>query len=207
MSKGKFIVFEGLDGSGKTTQIKLLEKHLAEMGRRVFLTAEPTVSLSGGMLRDALSGLSKKTPTEMAAMFVLDRIFHNVNPISGINKMLDYGYDVICDRYYYSSLAYQGSETDFGWVRDMNLNCPDIRHPDLCVFIDLDPEVCVERIAAGRTTTEIYEKKEILETFRRKYLEIFDLTGDRIAVVDGGGTADEVADRVASAVDELFSKN
>ena len=60
MSKGKFIVFEGLDGSGKTTQIKLLEKHLADKGRRVFLTAEPTVSLSGGMLRDALAGLSKK---------------------------------------------------------------------------------------------------------------------------------------------------
>jgi len=207
MPKGRFIVFEGLDGSGKTTQIKLLEKRLTDMGRRVFLTAEPTVSLSGGMLRDALSGVTKKTPSEMAAMFVLDRIFHNVNPVSGINKMLEYGYDVICDRYYYSSLAYQGSETDFGWVRDMNLNCPDIRRPDLCIFIDLDPAVCVERIAAGRTTTEIYEKREILETFRRKYLEIFEDTGDRVAVVDGNGNAEEVAERVASAVSELFEKN
>lgn len=207
MSKGKFIVFEGLDGSGKTTQIKLLEKHLQGLGRRVFLTAEPTVSISGGMLRDALSGVTKKTPSEMASMFVLDRIFHNVNPVSGINKMLEYGYDVICDRYYYSSLAYQGSETDYCWVRDMNLNCPDIRHPDLCIFIDLDPAECVERIAAGRTTVEIYEKREILETFRRKYLEIFDDTGDRVAIIDGNGSAEEVAGRVASATDELFEKN
>ena len=98
--RGRFIVFEGIDGAGKTTQIELLAKRLQQEGRRVFRTAEPTESVSGGLLRDALSGISKRTPTELAALFVLDRIFHNTNPVNGIEKMLADGLDVICDRYY-----------------------------------------------------------------------------------------------------------
>ena len=144
-TKGRFIVFEGIDGAGKTTQIERLAARLRAEGRKVTITAEPTVSVSGGLLRDALGGLQKRTACEMAAMFVLDRIFHNVNP-DGIGAMLDAGYDVICDRYYYSSMAYQGSQTDFAWVKDMNLNCPEIRHPDLCIFLDLSPEESLARI-------------------------------------------------------------
>ena len=98
-SRGRLIVFEGIDGAGKTTQIDLLEKRLKEEGRRVFRTAEPTESVSGGLLRDALGGVSKRSACELAAMFLFDRIFHNVNPVCGIQKMLDDGYDVICDRY------------------------------------------------------------------------------------------------------------
>ena len=153
--RGRFIVFEGIDGAGKTTQIELLTKRLQGAGHRVYRTAEPTESVSGGLLRDALSGVSKRTACEMAAMFVLDRIFHNTNPVNGIEKMLSDGVDVICDRYYYSSLAYQGSETDAEWVREMNLNCPEIRRPDLCIFLDLTPEQSMERIGKGRVTTEI----------------------------------------------------
>ena len=156
-NKGKFIVFEGIDGSGKTTQINKLCEYLEQKGRKVYVTSEPTISLTGGMLRDALSGVSKRTSCEMAAMFVLDRIFHNVNTKWGIEKMLDDGYDVLCDRYYYSSLAYQGSETDFEWVKSMNLNCPEIRTPDACIFLDLTPEESLERISNSRATTEIYE--------------------------------------------------
>ena len=158
--RGRFIVIEGIDGSGKTTHIPLLAKRLSAEGRKVYTTAEPTVSLSGGMLRDALRGVTKKTTCEIAAMFLLDRINHNVNPVNGIEKFLAAGVDVICDRYYYSSLAYQGSMTDFEWVKNMNIGCPQIRQPDLCIFLDLDPELCMQRIGADRTTTEIFEKKE-----------------------------------------------
>ena len=98
--RGKFIVFEGIDGAGKTTQINRLAERLRAEGRRVLVTAEPTVSVTGGLLRDALGGISSRTAGEMAAMFVLDRIFHNVNPVNGIEKMLTDGIDVICDRYY-----------------------------------------------------------------------------------------------------------
>lgn len=172
--RGRFIVFEGIDGAGKTTQLDLLEKHLREKGRRVFRTAEPTESVSGGLLRDALGGVSKRSACEMAALFVLDRIFHNVNPVSGIQKMLNDGYDVICDRYYYSTMAYQGSETDFAWVRDMNLACPEILRPDACVFLDLTPEESLSRITRGRATREIYETVEKLTSVREKFLRVLE---------------------------------
>ena len=90
--RGRFIVFEGIDGAGKTTQIELLAKHLRAQGRQVYCTAEPTESVSGGLLRDALAGVTRRTICEMAAMFVLDRIFHNTNPVNGIEKMLADGF-------------------------------------------------------------------------------------------------------------------
>ncbi len=173
-NRGRFIVFEGIDGAGKTTQIELLEQFLKAEGRRVFRTAEPTESVTGGLLRDALAGVTKRTPTELAALFTLDRIFHNVNPVNGIQKMLADGVDVICDRYYYSSLAYQGSEIEGDWVRRMNLDCPDILRPDLCIFLDLTPEESMERISRGRVTQEIYETRDRLEKVRNRFLDVLE---------------------------------
>ena len=205
--RGRFIVFEGIDGAGKTTQISLLEAKLRAEGRRVMVTAEPTVSVTGGLLRDALGGISKRTACEMAAMFVLDRIFHNVNPVTGIEKMLSDGVDVICDRYYYSSLAYQGSETDFEWVAGMNLNCPEIRRPDCCIFLDLTPEQSLARISAGRVSREIYEEESRLQAVRDKFYHVFDLLRERdtIRIIDASGSVDEVAARVSAAVEEVFA--
>ena len=203
IKRGRFIVFEGIDGAGKTTQIERLASKLRGEGRRVWVTAEPTSSVSGGMLRDALGGIQKRTACEMAALFVLDRIFHNVNP-GGIEKMLADGIDVICDRYYYSSMAYQGSQTDAAWVRDMNLNCPEIRRPDLCVFLDLSPEESLRRITRDRTTTEIYEKKEILEAVRARFFSVFQELDDRVEIIDTTGLSiDDVAERVAAAVEAV----
>lgn len=206
-ARGRFIVFEGIDGAGKTTQITRLAEKLRAEGRRVLVTAEPTLSVTGGLLRDALGGISKRTAGEMAAMFVLDRIFHNANPVTGIEKMLADGVDVICDRYYYSSLAYQGSETDFEWVADMNLNCPEIRTPDCCIFLDLTPEQSLGRISAGRVSREIYEEESRLQAVRDKFYHVFDLlkTRDTIRIIDASGSVDEVADRVAAAIEEVFA--
>ena len=94
--KGRFIVFEGIDGAGKSTQISLLEKSLVKQGRKVFVTCEPTASVTGGILRDALSGNYKRTQTELAAMFLADRVYHNVNENCGIKQALERGFDVIC---------------------------------------------------------------------------------------------------------------
>lgn len=200
--RGRFIVIEGIDGAGKTTQIEILAEKLREEGRVVHVTAEPTASVSGGLLRDALGGISNRTTCEMAALFVLDRIFHNVNP-NGINAMLEKGIDVICDRYYYSSLAYQGSQTDFDWVKDMNLNCPEIRIPDICVFLDLAPNESLKRISKGRTTTELYEKLDTLESVRKRFFDVFELLKkrDNIKVIDTTGCSiEEVAERIYDAV-------
>ena len=196
--RGRFIVFEGIDGAGKTTQIERLAERLRAEGRRVAITAEPTGSVTGKMLREALSGRDPRTASEMAALFVLDRINHNVGE-GGIEQMLAEGIDVICDRYYYSSLAYQGSQTDFEWVKAMNLNCPEIRTPDICIFLDLEPKESLARIHARNISTEIYENEEILEAVRSRFLEVFASTGDNVAIIHAADTIDAVAERVYQA--------
>lgn len=204
--KGRFIVFEGIDGAGKSTQITLLEKHLKKMGRRVFITSEPTQSVTGGALRDALSGNYKRTPTEMAAMFLADRVFHNVNENCGIKQALERGFDVICDRYYYSSCAYQGMDTDLDWVMDMNLNCPDIQKPDLCIFLDLDAQSSKKRIDSNRATVEIFEdSSNKLDTIRDKFFEVFGkMKDENICVIDASGTVDEVSMLIKKAIEGII---
>lgn len=201
---GKFIVFEGTDGSGKTTQMSILAKKLEENGEKIFITAEPTVSLSGGILREALSGLIKKTPSELAVLFALDRIHHNVNKHDGIEKMLSDGYTVLCDRYYYSSLAYQGGEAGYEWVRSLNIECKDIRRPDLCIFLDVSPKVSMQRIEAGRRSKDIYETEGKLTKIREEFHRVISDLDDNITVINAEGTLDEVSERIYSAYKLAF---
>ena len=81
--RGKFIVFEGLDGSGKSTQLALLEQRMTALGRRVFRTAEPTGRDTGKAIRRALSGAEMRSSSELAALFLADRIAHNEWTVMG----------------------------------------------------------------------------------------------------------------------------
>ena len=196
MNKGKFIVFEGIDGAGKTTQVELLSKNLQALGRRVSLSAEPTSLESGKAIRRALSGAERKTECQMAAMFVLDRIAHNTDAEIGIEPLTEKGIDVISDRYYYSSLAYQGAATDYAWVKAMNVGSPEIRRPDLCIYLDLLPEQSLERISRGRESVEIYENIEKLTLTRNTFLSVIDdlrADGESIYVVDANRTPEEIS--------------
>ena len=193
---GKFIVFEGIDGAGKTTQTKLLAKRLNSLGKSVYLTAEPTDLESGRELRRILGGEKKKSDCEIATLFAIDRIAHNTDKEKGIESMLEAGYDVICDRYYYSSLAYQGHVTNYEWVKSMNLDCPDIRHPDLCIFLDLTPEQSLERISKGREKLEIFENLETLTKVRESFFKVLTDLDDNIAVLDAYRTPEEIAEDI-----------
>ena len=201
--RGKFIVFEGLDGSGKSTQLALLEQRMTALGRRVFRTAEPTGRDTGKAIRRALSGAEMRSSSEMAALFLADRIAHNAE----IEAHLNAGEDVICDRYYYSSMAYQGSLTDPDWVADMNRHCPAIRKPDLCVFLDVDYRRCKERLDAGRDALEIYERDlGFMEETRNAFLSAFRRfeNEDRIVVVNADREIGSVADEIFSAVKAIL---
>ena len=175
MKKGKFIVFEGLDGSGKGTQIELLTAKMKKDGRRVYRTAEPTLSATGGLIRDVLGGFIQRDAYELSALFLADRIFHNINPLNGIKHFLDQGIDIVCDRYYYSSFAYQGKDAVLDWVMSMNLDCPEIIRPDLCIFLDVDTESCDKRIEDNRFSREIYENKAEQEKIRKRFFFVFEL--------------------------------
>lgn len=203
--RGRFIVFEGIDGSGKTTQARLLANRLEENGASVVMTAEPTELPTGKALREALGGKVKKSECEMAVLFVEDRIAHNIDPVGGIEELLESGAWVICDRYYYSTLAYQGQSTDYEWVKSMNLRCPQIRKPDLCIYVDLLPEQSLERISKGRETVEIYENIETLSKVREQFLSVIRDLGetDNICIVDGYRGVDEISEDIYAIVSRL----
>ena len=205
MSNGRFIVFEGIDGAGKSTQVELLKKRLEAEGRRVSVTAEPTELESGRALRRALSGETPKSECQMASMFVLDRIAHNVEPESGIRAVTENGSDLICDRYYYSTLAYQGQTTDYGWVKAMNLSCPEIKRPDLCIYLDLLPEQSLARIRKRGEAAEIYENMERLTAVRRAFLSVIEdlrAEGERIYVVDASRDPETISDEIFAIVNK-----
>ena len=200
----KFIVFEGIDGAGKSTQIKLLSEALAKHGIESRNSMEPTELPSGREIRRALSGELKKTPLEMAEMFAADRIAHNTE----IKKQLSDGVTVISDRYYYSSLAYQGAELGYDIVAGLNLDREGIRRPDICVFLDLSPEKSLARIGGRGENVEIYENFEYLTKTRKMFFDVFDRLrerGESIVVIDASGTVEEVADAVLSAVMKIYN--
>lgn len=204
-SHGRFIVFEGIDGSGKSSLMRSLAKRLEREGRKVICTAEPSHSAVGKFLRSVLAGELKKSEDEMAALFALDRIYHNTE----ISEYLCRGYDVICDRYYYSSLAYQGSETDIETVKRFNLDRPEIRTPDICIYVDVEPEVSLKRILTRNEPIEIYETKEKLERVRRRFFEVFEMLkcegyADNIAVVDNSGELKTAEEAVWANTERLF---
>lgn len=198
-----FIVFDGMDGTGKTTQMQLLCERLHAIGLETVLTAEPSTSLDGQALRRALSGKEPASNSRLAALFLLDRIGHNAE----IEEWLSEGKIVISDRYYYASMAYQGQGENFQWVADMNLNCPHIRKPDGCIILDMEPEDSMARIRAGRCADEleIYETVAQQEKIRARFQRVTEyLKGrDLIITVNAAGTVEEVAERIWQAYEAI----
>ena len=144
--RGKFIVFEGIDGSGKSTQLKLLAEKMRSKGEKCHETLEPTYGMVGTLVHDILSKKVKADPRVTAGLFVADRLDHLLNETDGVVKKLNEGITVLCDRYYFSSYAYQGSEVPLEWVIDANRLCADVIRADYTIFIDVMPEVAMDRI-------------------------------------------------------------
>lgn len=202
MKKGKFIVFDGIDGAGKTTQLDMLARRMTDDGESVYITAEPTGSDIGRLLRSALSGADKRSECEMAVMFVLDRIAHNAE----IEEKINDGVCVLCDRYYHSTLAYQGKTTDYAWVRSMNIDCPEIRKPDACIYLDLTPEQSLKRISRGRSNVEIYENLEKLTEVRDSFHSVIEdlrQTGEKIFVLNADCSREELAEEIYAIIKQL----
>ncbi len=205
-TKGKFIVFEGTDGSGKSTQMKLLAKYLAEKGVSVYLTCEPTDSPFGAQLRACLTGRVETNEYTIAALFAADRLDHIFNTVNGIKQKLDAGVTVLCDRYYFSSLAYNGGFVPYEWVLSLNTPAMQTLKADLTVFIDLPPEEGMQRVAS-RGATERYETLEKQKKIRQRYLELFETFGaeENISIVQSKENKEETQADIRALADELFA--
>lgn len=212
MKKNFFIAFEGIDGSGKSTQVKLLKEKLEAAGQKVYVTCEPTDSPPGKMIRDMFNHRIDSDHRTIAALFVADRLNHILNKKDGMLKMLSEGYTVITDRYYFSSYAYQSPHIDQDWVIKANSLSAGLLRPDLNIYIDISPEISIERLNKGRDSIELYETLDNLRAVRNKYLEIIDLLKDEEKVFIANGnqspedTSKEIWGNVASMLQEYSTK-
>ena len=203
--KGKFIVFEGTDGSGKSTQMKLLAKFLKGKGVECVLTHEPTDSPFGGILRACLTGRIDADERAIAALFAADRLDHITNAVNGIRKHLEGGVTVLCDRYYFSSLAYNGGLVSAEWVAQLNAQAMALLRADLTVFIDLTPEESMKRVSR-RGETERYESLESLRRVRQAYFDAFERygAGENIAIIRSEEDRERTQANIRREADRLF---
>jgi dTMP kinase len=199
-TRGRFIVLEGLDGAGTTTQGALLAARLLERDIPVELTKEPTDGPIGRIVRGFTDGDLHLEPETVALGFAADRIEHTVE----ITKLLDAGTWVVSDRYVASSLAYQTSQgLPFDWVRTLNSRAME---PDATVFVDTPVATCVSRLEArGEFNTGPFDKAAALEKARALYLQAFasDVPLGRLVEVDGSASREAVADAIWAALEPL----
>jgi dTMP kinase len=183
----RLIVLEGLDGAGTTTQGKRLVQHLRERGWKVHLTREPSDGPIGRLIRELLTGRhaipdQALRQSTFGLLFAADRLDHLQREVE---PQLAAGYTVISDRWYHSSLAYQGTGADRDWITALNARA---RRPDLTIFLQVRPEVAAQRrVAAGRVQ-ELFEDLRMQHDVDAGYrATIAELTtqGERIEVIDG----------------------
>jgi dTMP kinase len=192
--KGVFICIEGLDGSGKTTQAQILTERLSKNHNAVY-TAEPSHGTTGTFIREYCLYKKKRLPTATEALlFAADRVEHVEDEIK---PALAEGKLVICDRYIYSSLAYQGSAgLSLAWIKKINSYA---LQPDFAVFVDVPPERVLERLQRKKSVMETLEIQRKVRKVYLKYVE----KGELI-LIDGDKPKDEVADALYSKVLSLL---
>ena len=209
MKKNFFIAFEGLDGSGKSTQVKLLAEKLKGQGLKIYTTAEPTTSRIGQIIKDIFKHKMEADHRTIAALYAADRLDHLTNKTDGILKKIEEGYTVITDRYYFSSYAYHGTHMDINWVINANSLSADLLRPDLNIYIDISPEESMKRLNKGRATIELYESIENLKKVKEKYFEAFELLGEKekISVIDGNRPEKEISNDIWKEVSKLVGSD
>lgn len=206
MEPGKFIALEGIDGSGKSTQAGPLVKRLKDLGVPCRGTQEPTGGPVGSLIRQIFTGRVTADNRVIAALYAADRIDHLVNEVDGLCAAIEQGISVVSDRYYFSSYAYQSVDVGMDWVIQANALSAQLLRPTLTVFLDVPVETALERIRQNRFVKEIFDEEERLRKTRELYFQAFDRMRDaeRVAVVDGAGSPEEVAQRIWAAVRPCF---
>lgn len=204
--QGVFIALEGIDGSGKSTQIKYLEEKLKQNNILYYTTMEPTDSPIGSLIHQIMVGRIETDNQVVAALFLADRLDHLLNKVNGIAAKIQEGVCVITDRYYFSSYAYHSVDMPMDWVIQANTPCSAILRPTATIFLDVSPDTAMERIQKGRFQQELFEKKSRLAIVREKYLESFEtLKGtENIAIVDGNQDPIQVSEAVWEIARQYF---
>ena len=207
MSEGKFIVFEGIDGSGTTTQSRFAAEWLRSEGLDVVETFEPTDRAVGRLIRLALSRQlpgreGEEVEAELfALLFAADRLDHMKGVIV---PALERGRWVVSDRCYLSSFAYQSVGCELDWVRALNRH---VRRADLTVLLDLGAQTAYQRFSVERKDHDVFETVEKMAAIRASYLRVADILereGEQIVRIDASQAIDVVAAEVRDALAGLL---
>lgn len=205
-TRGHFFALEGIDGSGKSTQLKLLARRLEQAGRPCLTTCEPTGRPMGKLLRQVLTGQVRCDSRVVAPLFVADRLDHLLNEENGLCQAVENGLTVLTDRYYFSSYAYQSVDLPLEWVIEANRPCAQLLRPTATLFLDIEPELALERIAQNREGTELFETIERLTRTREQYFRSFEaLKGEeRVIILPGDQSVEAMAQAIWEQVDVFF---
>lgn len=206
--KPLFIVFEGIDGSGTSTQATLLKDYFLRQGSRAIVSPEPSEGIIGKLLRQALQNKNilnqdgYKFDEQMAYLFAADRHHHLYNNIDGVFKLIEQDKTyVITPRYYFSSLAYNcNTQQEFEFVRNLNKKFPN---PDLVIYIELPVNLALERIR-DRIVKDVYENANKLSQVKQNYKLIFDNYDGLILKIDGAEARNKIHQKI---VDLIQKKN
>lgn len=194
---GKLIALEGPDGCGKSTQIELLSRWLKEKGHEVEITREPTENPIGQVIRDSLSGKIDIPVEAEALLFAGDRALH-VSDV--IRPNLEKGKIVLTGRYIHSSLAYQTSRgLPMEWVEVINR--PAIT-PDLTIFIDVPPEVGLERKNSSKKADKFDQDLELQKKVRKTYKELAEER--EMPLIDGTLPKEQVQEKIRDEVEKIL---
>lgn len=200
---GLFIVFEGGDGAGKTTQIEKLAEFLRSRNKEVLVTREPGGTVMGKSIRDWLLEQTEVEvdPKSEALLFAADRAHHMhslIRPALAANKI------VIGDRHIDSSVAYQGVARNLGIenIKNISLWAVDGILPNLIIVLDIDVEVGQSRL--NRKDRLDRESQEFHEKVNKAYLDLAALTPDKYLVIDAQLPIDEIAHQIQNRVEKLI---
>jgi len=205
MVKGIFIVLDGLDGSGKSETVRLLHDYLSKNSRyNILMTMEPTDGKYGKEIRSILA--SEKNPKingqKMLDLFIRDREEHLRDTVVPFLNRLDNheANIVICDRYYYSTIAFQATQgLDIKMLIEIN---KEFLKPDIAFIMDIKPETALERIKSREK--EKFENIKFMNKLREKFLEMPELLNDNIKIIDASRDADGVFEDIRKEVDRLL---
>lgn len=205
MTRGLFISFEGIDGAGKSTQVKLIADYLKSSGRDVLVTREPGGTDLGDSIRDLLlHGKGRIDPRAEALLYAADRAQHVALEIE---PALAAGRDVITDRYLDSSVAYQGSGRDLGpdQIRALSIFATNSLLPQLTVLLDIEPEIAASRLVSGQLDRMESEKIEFFTAIRQQFLKLAEAEPNRWLVLDAKLPPEEIAAAVRERVVGLMT--
>jgi dTMP kinase len=198
--KGKFIVFDSLDGAGNSTQVKLLADYLNKIGERTHITKEPTSYLIGGLIKSQLAHDWKSSPECLQLLFCADRAYHLEKEVIPLLKR---GINIISDRYFFSTMAYGNlGINDLSWLIEINKK---FILPDLTFFLKVSPEVCIERIKKDRFEVTLFEKEKVLEKVWENY-EILAKKFKNVFIIDGERPIEEISKEIRKIVQKLWKK-